>query len=202
MKQVRIRVTCDACAAWKGADTEDGVETVPVGSGQTLDLCADHREGLRAVLALIAEWGATPERASSSKRRWVTPTEATSATVAPAANGNTATKRGGKRARQRRANAEAGAAPLPLTCPLCEAPSASADALGHHVRNMHSTTLMTVYGGTCPVCGNEGSARGLGTHAAKAHQMSSSAALFALAQQQGDPHSVLAARAQAFAAAR
>jgi hypothetical protein len=201
MRQVRIRVTCDACAAWKSRDTDDGVQTVPVVAGHTLDLCADHREGLRAVLALIAEWGAAPETAG--RKRATAPVVATGAPQAPATNGNAPTKRGGKRARQRRANAAAAVPasdlPLALVCPLCQMPSASGDSLGHHLRAMHSTTTMAVYGDTCPVCGTQGTARGLGSHGGHAHGISGTAALFAVAQQQGDPFGVIASRVQALA---
>jgi hypothetical protein len=207
MKQVRIRVTCDACAAWHGnPENEDGVETVPVGSGQTLDLCASHRSDLAPLLSLIAEWGASPDSTgrAGSKRRWVTPTEATSAPEAPAPNGNAPTKRGGKRARQRRANAAQAlpASDAPLPCPICQHPAPTWSALSEHTRRVHSLRPTEIYGGTCPVCAHETSARGLGMHAGSEHQVPNVAALFAMAQQQDDPHGVVAARAQALAAAQ
>lgn len=202
MKQVRIRVTCDACAAWHETDNDDGVQTVPAAGGQTLDLCPSHRTDLAPLLALIAEWGASPE-SSTGRRRATTPVVATSAPEAPERNGNAPSKRGGKRARQRRASAQApvAEAPLALVCPLCEQPAASADSLGHHLRAMHNTTTMAVYGDTCPVCGHQGTARGLGSHGGHAHGISGTASLFALAQQQGDPYGVISSRVAAMAAA-
>lgn len=198
MRQVRIRVTCDACAAWHQAETEEGVQTVPVSAGQTLDLCPSHRSDLAPFLALVAEWGASPEQT----RKSAPPV----APAAPVRNGNAPSKRGGKRARARRANQEqstpttpAVAVDLPLVCPLCASTLANADSLGTHLRTQHQTNGVAVYGGTCPVCNHDGDARGLGTHGSKAHNTTSTAALFALAQEQGDPHGVIASRTQVLA---
>lgn len=191
-------MTCDACAAWHETDNDDGVQTVPVSLGQTLDLCPSHRSDLAPLLALIAEWGAQPER--TSKRRAVNGvTLPTSAPEAPAETQQPGKRRGGARARQRRANA-AQRAPEALSCPLCQQPAATADALGHHLRAQHDTTATAVYGDTCPICGEQGSARGLGTHGRIAHQSTSTAHLFALAQTQGDPKGVIAGRVSALAA--
>jgi hypothetical protein len=206
MRQVRIRVTCDACQAWHDSENEDGVQTVAVAGGQTLDLCPSHRSDLAPFLNLVAEWGAAPTAQGSKRGR--TPTAPNSSPVAPAATGNLPSKRGGKRARQRRANAEQqapGAAlpvsgDLPLTCPLCQGIFSTPDSLGVHTRMQHGRKLTDLYGGTCPVCAHQGDPRGLGTHGARHHQSPSAAHLFALAQQQGDPHGVLAARAEAVAA--
>lgn len=201
MKQVRIRLTCDACQAWHDQENDQAVETVPVSAGQTLELCQSHRTDLAPLLALIAEWGATPE--TKGRTRATTPVVATSAPEAPALNGNAPSKRGGKRARQRRANQAAPVAQpaeLELRCPLCSAPAASADSLGAHLRTQHQTNGQTVYGDTCPLCNHAGTARGLGSHANMGHQVSSVAALFAIAQHQGDPHGVIASRAAALAA--
>ncbi len=201
MRQIQILVTCDACAAWHQSDNSAEVATVPVSAGQTLDLCGSHRTDLAPFLALIAEWGQAPERNGGRKRAAVSAV-ATSAPVAPSEGGNTATKRGGKRARARRANAQqAAAAELPLVCPLCSSTMATGDSLGHHLRSQHQTTGTAVYGGVCPVCNHDGSARGLGTHAGQAHGISSVAALFAVADSQGDPHGVVASRARLLAEA-
>jgi len=201
MKQVRIRVTCDACAAWHETDNDEGVQTVPAAGTQTLDLCPSHRTDLAPFLSLIAEWGASTQRASKRAHQNGV-TLPSSAPVAPAEPGSAPNRRGGKRARQRRANASAQPAPTgELTCPLCQHPSASGDALGHHLRLMHSTTTMAVYGDTCPLCGHQGTARGLGSHGGHAHSISGTAALFAAAQQQGDPYGVIASRVAAMAAA-
>jgi hypothetical protein len=192
VRQVQVIVTCDPCKAWHDSENSEGVQTVPVAGGQTLDLCPSHRTDLAPFLALVAEWGATPSSTGRIKR--ATPVAPTPVAAAP--TGNTPSKRGGKRARARRASAEPGAE-LPLTCPLCDHVSVSAGALTAHVGSQHQTTLTTLYGGTCPVCAHEGDARGLGTHANKGHQVGSAAALFALAQSQGDPHGVIAGRALA-----
>lgn len=207
MRQVRIRVTCDACQAWHDSENEKGVETVPVAGGQTLDLCPSHRDDLAPFLALVAEWGVTPERVS--KRRGASaPAAPTSAPVAPAEAERVPNRRGGKRARARRANAEQQQAPdtapvvsegLPLVCPMCGHSSPNAAALGVHVGAQHQTNLTTLYGGTCPLCNHQGDPRGLGTHAVRAHQLTSAAELFAIAHSQGDPHGVIAARALAVA---
>jgi hypothetical protein len=169
------------------------VETVMIAGGQTLDLCPSHRDDLAPFLALIAEWGASS--ASTGRKRATAP-----APMAAAPNGNTPKKRGGKRARERRATGDAvPASDAPLSCPLCERTSPNGDALSSHLRTMHDTTSMAVFGGTCPVCNHAGDARGLGTHARKAHEAAGTAALFALAQSQGDPHGVIASRALALA---
>ena len=196
MKQTRIRVTCDACAAWHESDNEVGVETVPVGS-QTLDLCPSHRSDLAPFLALVAEWGAMPEKGRKAARWTVTPAGAPDPVPAPEQPSKPRKQRGGARARARR---EKGAqAPLALLCPMCSSELANSDSLSTHLRAMHQTTGQAVYGGTCPVCNHAGTARGLGSHANMGHQVGSVAALFALAQSQGDPHGVIAARAQALA---
>lgn len=200
MRQIQILVTCDACAAWHQSENSDGVQTVPVGGGQTLDLCGSHRSDLAPFLALVAEWGQAPERNHGGRKRAAGPAVATSAPVAPEQPARAASKRGGKRARQRRANAAQAA--LPLVCPLCSGEMASGDSMGHHLRSQHQTTGTEVYGGVCPVCNHDGSARGLGTHAGQAHAISSVAGLFAVAQSQGDPHGVIAARAAALARAQ
>jgi len=202
VKQIQILVSCDACMAWHQTDNSTDVETVPASTSQTLDLCASHRTDLAPFLALIAEWGAEPERVSkrraSSAHNGVT--IPSSAAVAPAQPGNAPSKRGGKRARQRRANAQQGT-PTALVCPLCAAPSASSGSLGHHLRSQHQTTGADVYGGVCPVCNHDGAPRGLGTHAGTAHGISSVPALFAVADSQGDPHGVVASRARLLAEA-
>jgi hypothetical protein len=200
MRKIEILVTCDACAAWHQTDNSTDVATVPVSAGQTLDLCGSHRTDLAPFLALIAEWGQAPERNHGGRKRATVAVEATSAAVAPVEAPRAPNRRGGKRARQRRTNAQQGT-PTALLCPLCSAPAASADSLGGHLRTQHQTTGQVVYGGVCPVCNHDGSPRGLGTHAGQAHGISSVAALFAVADSQGDPHGVVAARAAALAAA-
>lgn len=198
MRQIQILVTCDACAAWHQSENSTDVETVPVSAGQTLDLCGSHRTDLAPLLALIAEWGQRPERNHGGRKRAAATAEATSAPLAPAQASNAPSKRGGKRARQRRANASQAA--LTLVCPLCASELANSDSLGTHLRAMHHTTGQAVYGGTCPVCNHDGSPRGLGTHAGQAHSISSVALLFAQAQAEGDPHGVVAGRAKVLAA--
>jgi hypothetical protein len=199
MKQIQILVTCDACAAWHSTSNSTDVGTVQASASQTLDLCGSHRADLAPLLSLIAEWGATPERGSKRKASSL-PVASTSAPEAPAQSSNGASKRGGARARQRRANAQAAAVvAAPLVCPLCASEMANRDSLATHLRAMHQTTGTAVYGGVCPVCNHDGSARGLGTHAMRQHHLDSAAALFALASSQGDPHGVVAARAAALA---
>ena len=198
MRQTRIRVTCDACQAWKGREVEEGVETVPVSHGQTLDLCPDHREGMRAVLALIAEWGAAPVK--GSKRNAASTPVATSVPVAPTNGGNLPSKRGGARARQRRSAAPAGTVAVNvLACPLCSAQRRDTDSMSRHLKNDHGLVPGAVYGGTCPVCNHAGSPQGLGTHANQAHGIRGVATLFAQAQADGDPHGVVASRAHTLA---
>lgn len=194
MRQVRIRVTCDACQAWHNVETEEGVETVPAAGGQTLDLCPSHRTELAPFLALVAEWGATPSSNGAGKGARAP----RSAPVAPAETGKAPNRRGGARARQRRANASV-AAPVAtgaLACPLCTQELASAASLGAHLRQQHSTTIGAVYGTQCPLCGREGvHGRHLSDHGVTGGMPGA----FVLAEQQGDPHGVIAARAQAVA---
>jgi hypothetical protein len=203
MRQVRIRTTCDPCQAWHGTENDDGVTTVAVAGGQTLDLCPSHRDDLAPFLALVAEWGATPERNGSGRKRTTTVARA-SAPEAPAEAPRAPNRRGGARARARRAN---GAAQVPadnggerLVCPLCGGDYLNVESLGVHTRTQHGRNLSELYGGTCPLCGHVGDPRGLGTHASKAHQAVSTAHLFAEAQRQGDPHGIISSRAQAVAA--
>jgi transcription elongation factor Elf1 len=140
VRQVRVRVTCDACAAWHETDTEDGVETVPVGS-QTLDLCPSHRRDLAPLLALVAEWGAAPgELAPTSRKR---PAHVgIGAVLVPQEQARKGSKqRGGARARKRRENGAQAAADSVNTCPMCGLQSVSRSALMQHTRRAHQTTL-------------------------------------------------------------
>lgn len=139
MRRVEILTTCDACLAWKGREVAEGVETVSVIGEHTLDLCAEHRDGMRAVLGLVAEFadGAAVGRAAqprmSKARR-----EAAEAEV-DAALAGTRNRRGGKRARARRANAEAAtvAEGGEISCPRCEFTAANRRGLGIHARLGH-----------------------------------------------------------------
>jgi hypothetical protein len=206
MRQVEIVVTCDPCAAWKGAEVSEGVETVPVAGGQTLDLCPVHREGLREVIALIAEWGASPEPTRKRTRRApeAAPARAGGPPPSPASevNGKPRNRRGGKRARARREGAEAAVVEAAVerrpVCPLCARESASADALASHLSSVHSTTVGEVYGLLCPLCEHVpfASARALGSHGKVAHGVVGGVvALFDRAVDEGDPFGVVAARA-------
>lgn len=197
MKQTRIRVTCDPCAAWHEVETEEGVETVPVG-GQTLDLCPSHKLDLQPFLALVAEWGASAT-GKQGRQRPIRPGVGSvlvapmSAPEAPRKGGK---QRGGARARKRRQNGAQ--APQETTsdatpCPLCQRPMADMSA---HLRHVHGTNVAAVYGTTCPLCGEPGRS----THLARAHRLAGGMpAAFVEAQRLGDPHGVIASRAEALA---
>lgn len=204
MKQIQVIVECDPCMAWHGTSTTEGVETVAVSGEQTLDLCPDHRENFGPFIVLVAEWGASPQGAASTKGR--TRNRATSAAppaevapgTAPTATNN---RRGGKRARTRRANAVAASTPAPgsFACPLCATTPATPAAVSSHLRNVHGTTGSDVYGTRCPVCPDYTSATGraLGIHGTNVHHVAGLPGLFAMAHAEGDPHGVIASRAEA-----
>jgi hypothetical protein len=211
VRRVEILVTCDPCLAWKGRDVSEGVETVPVIDGHTLDLCPDHREGLRAVLALIGEFADHSARVIEAlpaglrgKRREaaLAASRAAEASVEPGKRN----RRGGKRARARAERAavvvEAEAIAVEaaeaerLACPLCTHTSPTTGALGMHLTQRHGTTPSALYGPVCPLCGHEsGNGQAAATHARSAHEVSGGlAALFARALAEGDPHGIVAAR--------
>lgn len=203
MRQVQVILTCDACSAWHDAEVAEGVATVPASGGQTLDLCPDHRETMAPFLALVAEWGQSPDGAASrpvgARRRGRTPSPAAEVpaqdapATAPPAPKN---RRGGKRARARRAAATA--APGSFACPLgCDHTTATPHGMGQHLRATHGRTASEVFGGTCPLCNHVGTAAGMGVHARLSHGSGSVYALFAQATAEGDPHGVIASRVKA-----
>jgi hypothetical protein len=183
VRKVEVTLTCDACMAWEDRENADGVEVVPVVGDVALDLCPPHRDATASVVALILQWASTPAEPTRNRR-------------------------GGKRARTRRANAEAAPARPPvapragyLPCPLCEYHGPSVGALGAHFRAAHGLTSRDVYGDVCPLCQWHGSAQGLGLHGKRAHGVDGvgTPALFAAAEQAGDPHGVIASRARELA---
>lgn len=196
MRQVQVLVTCDPCQAWHGAENLEGVQTVSVAGGQTLDLCPDHRRDLAPFLALVAEWGATPSSNGGSRKRASAPVVEQEA---PTAARN---RRGGKRARARRNNGAerpsdvvVTGTPTTLACPMgCGSELGTSASLGAHLRQTHSTTIGAVYGTACPLCGHDAS----GSRHLVAHGVTGGMPVaFAVAQQQGDPVGVVAARALA-----
>lgn len=195
MRQITVVVECDPCMAWQGRTTTDGVETVPAAGTQTLDLCPEHREALAPFLALVAEWGTSPEATTRGRRTVRTPDPE----AAPTAPRN---RRGGKRARARRENATGASTALPgsFACPVCPATPANPAAMSSHLRNTHHTTASEVYGTRCPVCPDYTAATGraLGIHGTNVHHVAGVPGLFALATASGDPHGVIASRAEAF----
>jgi hypothetical protein len=200
VRQVQVIVYCDPCQAWHEAETTEGVQTVPVAGGQTLDLCESHRSDLAPFLALVAEWGATPGSNHGARK----PRSATQAPVAPAEPAQAGKRRGGKRARQRAANAaqratEAPTVPERIQCPLCPTQvRALGSNMSSHLRHVHSQNVGTVYGTTCPLCGQAARTNHLGaSHGIHGGGMP---VAFHLAQAQGDPHGVVASRAAALAA--
>lgn len=202
MRQVSISVSCDPCLAWKGRDTIEGVETVPIVGTHTIDLCAEHRDGMRAVLDLLGEYAdgaavgipATSHLDAGTRR-------AVDRAVEKASPPRT--RRGGKRERARRAAVEAEAAAVVegLACPLCTHRAVSADSLGKHLSARHGLNLEAVYGLSCPLCGWEAATpRALGTHGRKSHETHDGVpGLFARATVEGDPLGTVAARARALA---
>jgi hypothetical protein len=208
MKRTVVNLTCDACTAWKGAEVTDGVVSVPVPGGQTVDLCPAHHDATRRVFELVAEWGVTPER---SRRSRAVPADAPRSSAPEVVNGHTApqnghtapqNRRGGKRARERRERAQT-ATHAPYACPLCGHAPPSGHALTIHFRSVHNMTGGDVYGGRCPLCTHDGTPNGLGVHARAVHGVEGEgavAALFAQATATGDPYGVLAARAEDVAA--
>lgn len=265
MKQVVVTRTCDPCASWKGREVEEGVETVVVAGGQTLDLCPEHRDGMRRFLTLLAEFGESPEPAPGKRKvkGASTPSKApaelarrsavngvaahvmTTAEVAdrlgigkrrvrqlveegalhPVDGPRTRpvyfpaeevaevetrrNRRGGARARARRANASPPVARVvevvegdPANeCPLCTRRSPTTAALTMHLRERHGTTLTELYGRVCPLCEAECVTTGaLGVHGSTSHGIERGGgvvALFARARDEGDPHDVIASRARA-----
>jgi hypothetical protein len=201
MRRVEIAVTCDPCLAWKGLDVAEGVETVPVVGGHTIDLCAEHRDGMRAVLALIGEYadGAAvgiPATSRLDKRTRGRVERAVEKASKP-------TRRGGKRERARREAhaAEAAVVVEGLACPLCAENRPTSDAMSTHLRSAHGLTPEAVYGLACPMCGREAATgRALGTHGRRDHGSTDGVpGLFALAATSGDPLGIVAARARALA---
>lgn len=206
MRQVSIALTCDPCLAWKGLDNGLDVTTVPVVGTHSLDLCPEHLDGMRAVLALIGEYAdgaaigvpASAHLDPATRRKVHKAVDKAQADheAARAAGGK---RRGGKRARARREAAEAETTPaVGLACPLCGAVSATSDNLGKHLRNSHGLTPDGVYGLACPICGQEAATgRALGSHGRREHDTHDGVpGLFLRATADGDPLGIVAARAQ------
>lgn len=204
MRRVEIVATCDPCLAWKGVENGEDVETVPVVGEHTIDLCAEHRDGLRAVLAMLGEYAdgaavSVPASAHLPKR---TRREVDRAVERASKPPN---RRGGKRARARaeraaeRAEVEVEASGL--ACPVCGHEARSSDAMGVHLRSAHGLTPEAVYGLSCPICGKVTTAgRALGSHGRLMHSTGDGVpGLFARAIADGDPLGIVAARAAALA---
>ena len=80
-------------------------------------------------------------------------------------------------------------------CPICGHEPPSVGALGGHLRLAHETNMSAVYGGACPVCGQDFKPSGMGMHLTRGHGIDGGiVAGFAWARAHGDPHAVIAAR--------
>jgi len=182
MRKVEVLTLCDAHMAWESTEFTEDVETLTIG-GNTLDLCGQHRSAMAATHALWAEWSAPVGE-------------------------DDLTGRGGRRAKSRRDKQTPPVAPPAApesgdpACPLCSAHLVSVGALQGHLRNRHRTTVEAVYGLVCPLCAHESpTGRGLGIHARSEHSLPGGVvALFVEAEAAGDPHGVIASRAQSMAA--
>lgn len=205
-RRVEVILLCDAHMAWHDVEVTEGVETVAVSGNQSIDLCPEHRDMAHPFFLLVSEWGATvkhrrkgPDRAPASRSTSavapaLAPVEVDPSGTAPAATTN---RRGGKRARTRRANATGAstAAVGAVTCPLCPHTADTPKNMNNHLRGRHHLSGAEVYGTVCPLCGTACDSRHGMAHHGVAGGMP---ALFARATAEGDPHGVIASRAEAF----
>ncbi len=79
-------------------------------------------------------------------------------------------------------------------CLFCDRTYLNADTIVNHCKRDHDphlNSVQSIYGITCPGCGNR--YERLGWHATNAHRMPLSH-LFAIAERDGDPHGIVAER--------
>lgn len=171
-QELRIDTWCDPCLA-AGANEEGAPEEVTMGGkARVLDLCKAHRDKLLGPLETALEaWGRRPEGAPAKRaytRRAPTPQPA-------------------------EARSHSARVPVAAMCLVCGHQSPTSSALGAHIKTAHGLTMADMFGTTCPMCGTQLSATGMGMHLTKSHGIKGGmAAAFNEARAAGDAHGVVA----------